>query len=106
MDDKIVDEKGFKHYALVGTNEENIFDNEVEYIGCAPAGKKVIIDYHGLIKTGTKRVNIGDTVIFGFRTQTFGTRCANTAVVKGINDGRFILMGVYDHCCHRLQRWP
>lgn len=105
-EDKIAVEKGFKNKALVGSNKNNIFDGEATFIGCAPEGQEVLIDYYGLLKPDGKKINIGDTVVFGFRSQAFATRCANTAVVRGIKKENYVLMGVYDHCCHRLQRWP
>jgi hypothetical protein len=91
---------------LVGSNEKNIFDGEATFIGCAPQGQEVLIDYYGLLDLGRKEINIGNTAIFGFRSQTFATRCANTAVVRGVQKENYTLMGVYDHCCHRLERWP
>lgn len=105
-EDKVAVEKGFKNKALVGTNEKDIFNGETTFIGCAPKGQEIFIDYHGLLEPGRKIIKIGDTAVFGFRSQAFATRCANTAVVRGIKNGNYILMGVYDHCCHRLQRWP
>jgi predicted amino acid racemase len=105
-EDKIAVGERFQNKVLVGTNEENIFEGQATFIGCAPGNQNILIDYYGLVKPGEKRINIGDTAIFGFRSQTFATRCANTAVVKGIESGNYILLGVYDHCCHRLNRWP
>ena len=105
-EDKIAVGEGFKNKVLVGTNEENIFEGQATFIGCAPGNQNILIDYYGLIKPGEKRINIGDTAVFGFRSQTFATRCANTAVVKGVESGNYILLGVYDHCCHRLNKWP
>ncbi|MHB8277876.1 MAG: alanine racemase [Candidatus Humimicrobiaceae bacterium] len=105
-EDKIAVGEGFKNKVLVGTNEENIFEGQATFIGCAPGNQNILIDYYGLVEPGEKRINIGDTAVFGFRSQTFATRCANTAVVKGVESGNYILLGVYDHCCHRLNRWP
>ena len=105
-EDRMVVKKGFRNKVFVGNNEENIFDGEATFIGCAPDNKEIFIDYYGLLEPGRKKIEIGDTAIFGFRSQIFATRCANTAVVKGIGKGNYVLLGVYDHCCHRLQRWP
>lgn len=105
-EDRIAVEPGFKNHALVGNDPEDIFKGEATFLGCAPEGKQVLIDYYGLLEPGSKKINIGDTVIFGFRSQTFATRCANTAAVRGCKTGNYVLMGVYDHCCHRLQQWP
>ena len=105
-EDRVALGEGFKNKVLVGNNEENIFDGHASFEGCAPGGQDIYIDYYGLIKPEGKKVDIGDTAIFGYRSQTFATRCANTAVVKGINSGNYLLLGVYDHCCHRLKRWP
>lgn len=101
IDDNFIVDKNLKHKVLYGNKEENILDNETEFIGCAVDGADYMLDYYGLIKL-KKNVKIGDTVLFGFRPQTFATRCANTAVVRGVREGKFNLIGVYDHCCHRL----
>lgn len=106
IDDNFLLDKNFKHKVLFGRTEEEILDNETDFIGCAVGGKEFPLDYYGLIKLGKKNINIGDTVILSFRAQTFATRCANTALVRGTKNGNFQSMGVYDHCCHRLQRWP
>ena len=105
-EDRIAVEPGFQNHVLVGTNETDIFEDEATFLGCAPGGKQVLIDYYGLVEPGTKPVSIGDTAIFGFRSQSFATRSANTAVVRGCKTGNYVLMGVYDHCCHRLEQWP
>jgi len=98
--------KDFKMQALVGDNKDNIFNNNFDFEGCAIGNKKVLMDYHGILKIKGKKVKVGDTAIFGFRPQTFATRCANTAIIKGCSTGDLKLLGVYDHCCHRLKRWP
>jgi len=105
-EDRVAMGDGFKNKVLTGDNETNIFNDYSSFIGCAPGGQDIYIDYYGLIKKNKKKINIGDTAIFGYRSQTFATRCANTAVVKGVESGNYTLLGVYDHCCHRLNRWP
>jgi predicted amino acid racemase len=84
--------------AFVGRNREQILTNQVEalpYVG--------MIDYHAkLIKT--PNVQIGDTVVFGFRTQIFVTR-AQVAVVSGISENNPKLVGLFDHANNLIDRY-
>ena len=106
-EDRMILGEQFRNRVLVGRDETSIFDGEALFVGCAPGDQKILIDYYGVLEPGTKKmIQIGDTAIFAFRTQAFATRCANTAVVKGIQNGNPAVLGVFDHCCHRLQRWP
>jgi predicted amino acid racemase len=105
-EDRIAVPPDFRNHALVGTDENNILEGEATFLGVAPAGQQVLIDYYGLLEPGAKPIDIGDTAIFGFRSQAFATRCANTALIRGCKTGNYTLMGVYDHCSHRLERWP
>jgi len=53
------------------------------------------IDYYIPIKNNKNRVNVGDTVIFAFRTQIFVTR-AKLAVIGGLQKGEPNLLGIFN----------
>lgn len=97
----------FRNHVLVGRDDESLHDGEAIFAGCAPNNQRILIDYYGVLEPGSKSdIRIGDTAIFAFRTQAFATRSACTAVIRGISTGDPVLMGVYDSCGHRLNRWP
>jgi hypothetical protein len=56
--------------------------------------------YHGILE-GRQDVDVGDSVVFGFRSQLFMTR-AYTAVIEGCASGRPRLVGVWDWASHRV----
>jgi hypothetical protein len=60
------------------------------------------IDYYAMLTPGEK-AKVGDTVIFGFRTQAFITR-AHVAVVSGISEGKPVLEGLFDQACNMLDK--
>ncbi len=93
---------GFRRTALVGSSEEDILDRELvwEGIGARGGGSFAAIDYHGILE-GAKDVGVGDSVVFGFRSQLFMTR-AYAAVVEGCASGRPRLVGVWDWASHRV----
>jgi predicted amino acid racemase len=93
---------GFRRTALVGSSEEDILDRELvwEGIGARGGGSFAAIDYHGILE-GAKAVSVGDSVVFGFRSQLFMTR-AYAAVVEGCASGRPSLVGVWDWASHRV----
>jgi predicted amino acid racemase len=63
------------------------------------------IDYYGILQpTGSERVEVGDTVIFGFRIQAFVTR-AYVVPVSGISTGKAVVEGVYTSD-GRKTNWP
>lgn len=68
--------------ALVGKNFEEAFGNEVESIS-----KKMIIDYHGVLKNCRGRCEIGDSVVFAFRTQMQMTR-SQIVLISGISSNK------------------
>lgn len=106
-EDRMILGDKFRNSVLVGHDADSVLDGAAVFAGCAPHDQKILIDYHGVLEFGTKRaIDVGDTAVFGFRTQAFATRCAHTAVVRGIHIGEPTLLGVYDHCGHRLRRWP
>lgn len=85
----------FNYKVLVGRDPDTILDQEVSW-------KRVnqIIDYHAPINEGHK-CRVGDTAIFGFRTQMQMTR-SWVVVVKGLSKGRPELAGIFDNAGHML----
>jgi predicted amino acid racemase len=53
------------------------------------------IDYYALLDRRSAKVEIGDSVVFGFRAQAFVTR-AYVAVIRGVARGRPRVAGIYD----------
>ena len=106
-EDQMILGDDFRNRVLVGNDPESIRDGEAVFAGCSPSDQRILIDYYGVLEQGTKRaLRIGDSAVFAFRTQAFATRSAHTAVIRGISEGKPTLLGVYDRCGHRLQRWP
>jgi predicted amino acid racemase len=63
------------------------------------------IDYYGIMQpAGNERLEVGDTVIFGFRIQAFVTR-AYVVPVSGISTGKPVVEGVYTSE-GRKTNWP
>ncbi|WP_422444085.1 YhfX family PLP-dependent enzyme [Thermoanaerobacterium sp. DL9XJH110] len=54
------------------------------------------IDYYAAVLDGGNELEVGDTVIFSFRTQVFVTR-SKVAVVEGIQEGNPRLVGIFNH---------
>ena len=84
--------------ALVGSNLEKGLDNILNVVDMSPTN----IDYYGELELGDRAVNIGDTVIYAFRTQIFVTR-SEVALVEGIANGSPRLIGIYDSLGNRLR---
>ena len=82
--------------ALVGNSPDTIRDTVVTWEKL----NRENIDYYGMLTPGD-RCKIGDTVIFGFRSQAFFTR-AYTAAVSGIHSGKPIVEGVFDSATNLL----
>jgi len=59
------------------------------------------IDYYGTLEKGTHPIEVGDTVIYAFRTQIFVTR-SEVALVEGIQSGNPSLRAVYDSSGKKL----
>jgi len=78
--------------ALVGKDWEELRNNCL----MAQAVPPEYIDYYGVLDLSTGKAEVGDTVIFSFRTQIFVTR-AQVALVGGVNQGRPDLLGIYDN---------
>ena len=94
--------------ALVGRDPRQIADRRFRFLGTGPeqGGRFGGIDYHGLIDVGEGDAAIGDTVVFGFRTQAFITR-AVVGVIRH-QDGDPVLEGLFDVQGHQLdagRRW-
>ena len=89
--------------ALVGDHPERVVDHPVRFLGTGPAGGSRFggIDYHGLLEVNEGSAKVGDTVVFGFRTQVFVTR-AYVGVVKGVTSGTPSFAGLFDVQGHRL----
>lgn len=88
-------DNNFNYKALVGRDSENILNNELTW-------KRIpqIIDYHAPLLEG-ERANVGDTAIFGFRTQIQMTR-SYLAVCTGLSQGKPVLAGLFDNGGHML----
>lgn len=85
----------FQYKALVGSDPVKAFDNEIIWDRVPQ-----IIDYHAPLRDGTK-CEVGDTAIFGFRTQMQMTR-SWVAIAKGIKKGKPELVGVFDNACNMV----
>jgi predicted amino acid racemase len=89
-----------KMKALVGPNPSELMKNPVEaehYRG--------LIDYHARLykDTAARPINVGDTVVYGFRAQMFVTR-SQVAVVSGIKENNPKLIGIFDHANNLIDR--
>jgi predicted amino acid racemase len=93
----------FQRHALAGSDEDQIFERRLRWegIGARGGGSFAAIDYHGLLAADGHKPEVGDTVVFGFRTQLFMTR-AYVAVVEGLSRGAPRLVGVWDWAAHRI----
>jgi predicted amino acid racemase len=77
--------------AMVGKDFEKMKENIFEIEEIDPEA----IDYYGTLKLGNKSVEVGDTVIYAFRTQIFVTR-SEVVLVEGIQKNNPKIIGVYD----------
>jgi len=90
-------------YALVGNSSNNIFNNKIPVESTSFLGCNNATDYMSVICPDiNKKIDIGDTVIYGFRTQVFVTR-AYVAVVKGVRN-KPKLLGVFDRSNNLLDK--
>lgn len=90
----IFDEK-FQYKALVGSDPETILNNELVWDRVPQ-----IIDYHAPLLEG-ERCKVGDTAIFGFRTQMQMTR-SYVAISTGLSRGKPELAGIFDNAGNML----
>jgi predicted amino acid racemase len=93
----------FVRKALVGNTPDKILEKEFIWkgVGARGGGSFASIDYHGIMDSEGQQSSVGDSVIFGFRTQMFMTR-AYTAVVEGLSTDSPRLVGVWDWAGHRV----
>jgi len=84
--------------AFVGKDGDQALVN----IANADLGSPAGIDYYGLLDGGSARVEIGDSVVFGFRVQAFVTR-AQIAVVRAVSRHRPKLAGLWDTLANRIR---
>lgn len=82
--------EGYPVKALVGSTPEECCRQVVDWEKLSREN----IDYYGMLTPGS-RCKVGDTVVFGFRSQAFFTR-AYTAAVSGIQSGRPVVEGIFD----------
>lgn len=78
-------------HALVSGNIDDILEKRYD-VEELPAES---IDYYGTILLNGGKVNVGDTVIYSFRTQIFITR-AKVAIVEGLSKNNPKLTYIYD----------
>jgi len=106
LDDPPIPElKGFakRREALVGSDPQRAIDHRFRFLGTGPEGAGTFggIDYHGILDAGPADVRVGDTVVFGFRTQAFATH-SYIGAVAGCSTGTPTLEGIFDPQGHRL----
>lgn len=82
---------GYHAQALVGSSWEEARHNPVDFLHDIPQ----IIDYHAVLQPGD-RCAVGDTALFGFRTQMQMTH-SYIAPVSGISTGAPTLHFLFDH---------
>jgi predicted amino acid racemase len=82
---------GAREEAIVGATFAQARENAVAYIADVPQ----IIDYHAVLDDGA-RCRVGDTALFGFRTQMQMTR-SYVAPVSGLSSGEPRLHALFDH---------
>ncbi|GGA43449.1 hypothetical protein GCM10007416_15660 [Kroppenstedtia guangzhouensis] len=78
--------------AMIGRNLEEMMNRKVPLMELAPEA----IDYTIGLHVGKMPVEVGETVLFAFRTQIFVTR-SEVAVVSGLHSGRPEIKGIYNH---------
>ncbi len=108
IDDPPVPELGGfagRRRALVGRDPAEIVDRSFPFLGTGGASRGGFggLDYHGIVDVPPSTARVGDTVVFGFRTQAFVTR-AHIGVVEGTTRGRPRLLGLFDEQGHQLDR--
>jgi predicted amino acid racemase len=82
---------GYQPHALVGSTWDEARGNRVRYY----AEIEQIIDYHAVLEPAT-RCRVGDSALFGFRTQMQMTR-SYLAPVSGLSGGDPRLHYLFDH---------
>ncbi len=77
--------------ALVGREGDDTLHRRADAIISPPGG----IDYYSLLDRRSAKMEIGDSVIYGFRVQAFATR-AYITVLRGLSRGEAKVAGIYD----------
>ncbi|GAA0182248.1 YhfX family PLP-dependent enzyme [Clostridium sediminicola] len=85
--------------AMVGRDFESMKTNMMQAEEISPES----IDYYGTLIMGDKKAEVGDTVIYSFRTQIFVTR-SEVVLVRGIQTGNPKIIGIYDSLGRLLRR--
>jgi len=98
-DDLLIYQPGYRARALVGSTWEEARNSGVDYLHEI----EQIIDYHAVLQPGD-RCRVGDTVLFGFRTQMQMTR-SYIAPVSGVSSGEAELHYLFDHVNTALDEW-
>lgn len=102
-DDSAYHTKPWEPHAFVGRTPERIMETKVPVdIGSFFGRTNNATDYYGgtLLPGGPADIEVGDTVIYGFRPQVFTTR-ANVAVIDNIGPAPRLL-GVFDRANNLL----
>lgn len=87
--------------ALVGSEPDEAIGQSIS-VKIPPSNA---IDYYGILSPEkSQKVQVGDSVIFGFRVQAFITR-AYVVPVSGISQGKAVVKGVYTSD-GRKTNWP
>ena len=81
----------YRVQALVGRDGDGSLQRRADAVLSPPGG----IDYYSLLDRRSAKMEIGDSVVYGFRVQAFATR-AHLAVVRGLSGGEAKVAGVYD----------
>lgn len=84
--------------ALVGRDFAEMQANQLDALELSAEA----IDYYGTLKIKDKKVRVGDTVIYAFRTQIFATR-SEVVLVEGIQHDNPQIIGVFDSLGKRLR---
>ncbi|MGF7087837.1 putative amino acid racemase [Kroppenstedtia sanguinis] len=78
--------------ALIGRNLDEMMNRKVPILELSPE----VIDYTIGLRVGEMPVEVGETVLFAFRTQIFVTR-SEVAVVSGLQAEKPQIQGIYNH---------
>lgn len=84
--------------AMVGKDFESMKNNMLDAIELSPE----VIDYYGTLDIKDKKAEVGDTVLYAFRTQIFVTR-SEVILVEGIQSGNPKIIGIYDSLGKKLR---
>jgi predicted amino acid racemase len=85
----------FEYKVLVGKDPEKILKNDLTWERCPQ-----IIDYHAPLTEGGK-CEVGDTAVFGFRSQLQMTR-SWIAIIQDLQKGKPKLVGLFDNACNMV----